>query len=90
MHTYMKVLQMKTHLVSIVAFQMKILHIFSSCPHYATQREIMLHTVYNFTIPVSVTNLLYGNNKGIFTVNKQIYNAVQIFIKKIQKIISIV
>lgn len=45
-----------------------------------------LRTVHNFTISVSVEILLprnmYGSNQCNFTVNKQIFDAVQIFIKK--------
>lgn len=47
--------------------------------------EIMLHAIHNFSTPISVKILLHGSNQCNLTVNKQIFDAVHIFIKKIPK-----
>lgn len=41
----------------------------------------MLHVIHNFSTPISVEILLHGSNQCNFTVNKQIIDAVHIFIK---------
>lgn len=42
-------------------------HFFLSCPNYAIQRKIMLHTVHNFIISVSAEILLHCSNQFNFT-----------------------
>lgn len=44
----------------------------------------MLHTtsIYNFITPISVEILLHGSNQCNLIINKQIFDAVHIFIKK--------
>lgn len=55
-------------------------HFILSCPKYAIEWEVILHTIYNF-ITISVEILLHDTKKCNLTVNKQIVDAVHIGIK---------
>lgn len=46
-----------------------------------TNNKDMTHIIHNFITSISVEMLLHGSNKYKFTVNKQLFDAVHIFIK---------
>lgn len=65
---------------------------FFSCPKYAIQREIILYTVHNLPIPVSVEILFYYMeviNVTLLLINKYSWCCAHSY-KKIHKIITIV
>lgn len=45
-----------------------------------TIHKDMTHIIHNFITSISVENLLHGSNQCKFTVNKQFFDAVHIFI----------